>query len=189
LEHVREPTFRNPADPGPPAPAGLPGAPAAALVAVLALAATALLAGCGDGLQPLPFQGVSGEVAYQSAPPFWNTDWVRLAVYETLPQDELDLLDFVTFSDTLPTAALSASYAVALEPGDYAFLVVVWKEAGNENLLTALRAAGWYSAGGGPFEMPAPFTVAAESETAEADLAADFDNMLTIQEVLDYLNP
>jgi hypothetical protein len=31
--------------------------------------------------------------------------------------------------------------------------------------------------------------VAAESETAEADLAADFDNMLTIQEVLDYLNP
>ena len=80
-------------------------------------------------------------------------------------------------------------FAVALEPGDYAWLVVVWKEAGNENLLTALRAAGWYSGGGGAFDLPNPFSVAADSETAETDLVADFDNMLTIQELLDLLNP
>jgi hypothetical protein len=155
--------------------------------AFVALAA-ALSGGCADGLEPVPFQGVSGRVAYQSQPPAATTDWVRLAVYVDLPETELDLLNFVTFSDTLRTAGDGSPYVAALEPGDFAFLVVVWKEAGNENLLTALRAAGWYS-GGGPFEMPAPFAVAAETETGDTDLAADFDNMMTIQEVLDFLNP
>jgi hypothetical protein len=159
------------------------------MAALSAALAAALAGGCADGLEPVPFQGVSGRVAYQSEPPAATTDWVRLAVYFELPQTEFDLLDFVTFSDTLLTAGEGAPYVVALESGDYAFLVVVWKEAGNDNLLTALRAAGWYSAGGGPFDMPAPFAVAAESETAETDLAADFANMLTIQEVLDLINP
>ncbi|MGD2217709.1 MAG: hypothetical protein PVJ64_13220 [Gemmatimonadales bacterium] len=160
-----------------------------AFLALSAALAAAPLAACSDGLEPVPFQGVSGRVDYQSAPPAARTDWVRLAVYLELPQDQLDLLDFVTFSDTLPTAGDGSPYAVALEPGDYAFLVVVWKEAGNDNLLTALRAAGWHSAGGGPFEMPVPIAVTADSETADVDLAADFANMLTIQEVLDLLNP
>ncbi len=160
-----------------------------ALLALSGALTAALAGGCADGLEPVPFQGVSGQVAYLSAPPGLTTDWVRLAVYVELPQTEWDLLDFVTFSDTLRSAGTGSPYVVPLEPGDYAFLVVVWKEAGNENLLTALRAAGWYSGGGGPFEMPAPFSVTAESETADADLAADFDNMLTIQEVLDYINP
>jgi hypothetical protein len=177
---VRKPTF--PSRRAPAAPAAAPAALAAALAA-------ALLAGCADGLEPVYFQWVTGQVAYLSEPPAGTTDWVRLAVYESLPQEELDLLDFVTFSDTLPTAGEGAPYAIALDPGEYAFLVVVWKEAGNENLLTALRAAGWYSGGGGPFEMPASFSVTAESETADIDLAADFDNMMTIQEVLDYINP
>jgi hypothetical protein len=166
LLHVRKPTFPL----------------------IVALAA-ALSGGCADGLQPVPFQGVSGRVAYQSAPPAGTTDWVRLAVYVELPQTELDLLNFVTFSDTLRSAGEGSPYAIALEPGEYAFLVVVWKEAGDENLLTALRAAGWYSGGGDPFEMPAPFSVTAETETADTNLSADFDNMMTIQEVLDYLNP
>lgn len=170
LSHVRKPTF-------------------AALLAICAALAVALCGGCADGLEPVPFQGVSGQVAYQSQPPAATTDWVRLAVYVELPQTELDLLNFVTFSDTLVTAGEGAPYVAALEPGDYAFLVVVWKEAGNENLLTALRAAGWYTGGGGPFEMPVPFTVVAETETADTDVSADFANMMTIQEVLDYLNP
>ncbi|UCC84350.1 MAG: hypothetical protein JSW46_05310 [Gemmatimonadota bacterium] len=160
-----------------------------ALMAFSAALAAALAGGCADGLEPVPFQGVSGRVAYQSEPPAGTTDWVRLAVYVELPQTEFDLLDFVTFSDTLLSAGEGSPYAVALEPGEYAFLVVVWKEAGNDNLLTALRAAGWYSGGGGPFDMPAPFAVAAESETADTDLSADFDTMLTIQEVLALLNP
>ena len=69
----------------------------------MALAA-ALSGGCADGLEPVPFQGVSGRVAYQSQPPAATTDWVRLAVYVDLPETELDLLNFVTFSDTLRTA-------------------------------------------------------------------------------------
>ncbi len=164
LEHVRNLTFRS----------------AAALGA-------ALLAACADGLEPVPFQGVSGTVTYLSEPEGATTDWVRLAVYRELPETELDLLNFVAFSDTLATGESGAAYAIALEPDEYAWLVVVWKERGNESLLTALRAAGWYSMGGGPFEMPIGYTVAADSETAGLDLTADFANMLTIEEVLDIL--
>jgi hypothetical protein len=151
---------------------------------------TASFGACADGLGPVPFQGVSGAVTYLSAPDAESTDWVRLAVYRELPEEQADLiLGLVTFSDPLRTGESPAPYAVALEPDEYAWLVVAWKEKGNENLLTALRAAGWYTAGGGPFDTPVSFTVAAESETDGTDLSADFDNMLTIQEVLDLLRP
>ncbi|UCC73861.1 MAG: hypothetical protein JSV86_04680 [Gemmatimonadota bacterium] len=155
---------------------------------LLALGAAALW-GCADGLEPIPFQGVSGTLAYISAPDSATTDWVRLAVYRELPETDTDLLDFEAFSDDLPIGDAPAPYWVPLEAGDYAWLVVVWKERGNENPLTALRAAGWYTAGAGPFELPVGFMVLAEGETGETDVSADFDNMLTIDEVLAFLSP
>lgn len=151
------------------------------------LLALALCAACGDGVEPVAFQGVSGIVTYWTEPDSAGTDWIRLAVYRELPQTELELLGFLAFSDTLPRAGPTAPYVVALEPEQYDWLVVVWKERGNENLLEALRAAGWYSAGGGAFGPPASFWVAADSETAGINVIADFENMLTIAEVLDSL--
>jgi len=152
---------------------------------MLAALAMALAVACEDGLQPVPFQGVSGAVTYISDPDPDSTDWVRLAVYRELPQTEVGLLGFVAFSDTLRTEGPGNLYAVGLDPGTYEFLVVVWKERGNENLLTALRAAGWYTAGGGAFDPPASYTVEPDSETVEINVIADFANMLTIGEVLD----
>ena len=151
------------------------------------LLALALCAACADPLDPIPFQGVSGILTYLSDPDSASTDWIRVLAYRDLPQGELDLLAFEPPSDTLPRQGLSAPYVVALEPEEYAWLVVVWKERGNDNLLEALRAAGWYTASGDAFSAPASFRVAADSESAGINVIADFENMLTIAEVLEVL--
>jgi len=154
---------------------------------ISSLVSLALLAACADGLEPVPFQGVSGIITYWTEPDSASTDWIRLAAYPELPQTELDLLGFLAYSDTLPRQGPTAPYVVPLEPERYAWLVVVWKERGNENLLEALRAAGWYSADAVAFGAPAAFLVAADSETTGIDVIADFENMLTIAEVLEAL--
>ncbi len=142
---------------------------------------------CADGLAPVPFQGISGTVTYLSEPDSVTTDWVRLAVYEELPETELDLLNILAFTDTLALVGPAAPYVLALAEGEYAWLVVVWKEKGNEALPGSLRAAGWYTAGGGPFDTPVSFLVQPDSETAAINVIADFENMLTVQEVLELL--
>jgi hypothetical protein len=151
------------------------------------LLALALCAACAHALDPVPFQGVGGTVVYLSEPEGASTDWVRVLAYRDLPQSELELLGFEPPSDTLPRQGLSTPFVVALEPGEYAWLVVVWKERGNDNLLEALRAAGWYTASGDAFSAPASFRVEPDSETAGINVIADFANMLTIAEVLEVL--
>lgn len=145
----------------------------------------AILLGCGDGLEPVPFQGISGTVTYIGAPPD-STDWVRLAVYKRLPGTVLELLSFVAVSDTLFLGAPEVAYAIALEPGAYEWVTAVWKRAGEPISLTSLKVAGWYRgddlAGG-----PLPFVVEADSETADIDVIVDFTNMLGPQQAVDSL--
>lgn len=145
----------------------------------------AMLLGCSEGLQPVPFQGISGRVEYIGEPPD-STDWVRLAVYEGRPATVLDLLDFVAVSDTLFLGAPEIPYAMALDPGRYEWLTAVWKKAGEPLSLTSLRVAGWYT-GGDSTGRPASFVVEPDSGTADVDVTVDFGNLLTPEEALDSL--
>ncbi|UCF19305.1 MAG: hypothetical protein JSU87_15465 [Gemmatimonadota bacterium] len=152
----------------------------------LPLTLALLLGACEEGLEPVPFQGISGTVRLIGQPPD-STEWVRLVIYRELPQTDLDLLGFVSFSDPLDLSEREAAYVLALEPGLYRWLPVVWKKEGAPLAPEALRAAGWYSVDGEPFAVPDTVRVTAEAETADVDLTADFENMLTVDELLEIL--
>lgn len=145
----------------------------------------ALSLGCSDGLEPVPFQGVSGTVRFSGARPD-STDWVRLAVYRDVPASTLDLFAFVAFSDTLQLSGDSTAYVLALEPGTYRWLPAIWKRRDAPLSADALRVVGWYT-GSGPFDTPLSFEVDSGGETAGVDLLADFANLLTADEALEAL--
>lgn len=151
----------------------------------LAVAALALLADCADGLEPVPFQGVSGTVRFVGGVPA-GTDWVRLAAYEEIPGSELEFLSFAAISDTLPLGADSAVYVLGLPNGVYEWLAVFWKPAGAPLSPGTLRVLGWYT-DGGPFDPPRPFLVKTDEETVGIDLTADFGSGLTLAEALEAL--
>ncbi len=145
----------------------------------------ALLLACSDGLEPVPFQGVSGTVTFLGAAPD-STDWVRLAVYREVPGSTLDLFGFVAFSDSLSLGDAATDYVLALEPGEYSWLPAIWKRRDAPLAPEALRVMGWYS-GAEPFDAPLSFTVEPERETAGIDIVADFETLLTVEQTLEAL--
>ncbi len=151
------------------------------LLPVLGLAA---LGGCPDGIEPVPFQGISGTVTFIGDVPK-NTDWVRLVVYKNMPQEPLDLLDFIAFTDTLPLALSSSPYLLGLQADDYAWLPLVWKEKDADLTPDALRVIGWYTAGGDPFDPPQSVAVEEGRETDGVNLIGDFGSLLTPEEALE----
>jgi hypothetical protein len=145
----------------------------------------ALLLACVDGLQPVPFQGIAGGVLYRGTMPD-STEWVRLGVFEQVPETVVDFLTFSAISDPLPLDADSVSYVLGLEVGLYRWLPVVWKQAGVP-IPDGLRILGWYNATDAPVGDPAPFLIDEESVTESIDLIADYDNPLTLEEALEAL--
>jgi hypothetical protein len=144
------------------------------------------LAACTDGLEPVPFQGISGTVAFVGEAPD-STDWVRLAAYPELPDSLLDVLDFAALSDELVLFEDSTKYALSLDPGLFQWLPLVWKAAGVPLSLESVRIVGWYTEGGGPFDAPESFPVVSTEETVDISLIGDFDNMPTLAEALELL--
>jgi hypothetical protein len=156
------------------------------LFPLLTVIGVAALGGCPSGIEPVPFQGIGGTISFVGDVPD-NTDWVRLIVYRSTPQDSADFLGFVAFTDTLPLARTNTPYLLGLEAEEYGWLPLVWKEKDADLSAGSLRVLGWYTAGGGPFDPPASVTVESGKETDEVDLVGDFDNMLTPEEVLELL--
>lgn len=140
---------------------------------------------CVDGLQPVPFQGIAGGVDYRGTVPD-STEWVRLGVFEQVPETVIDFLTFSAISDPLPLDADSVPYLLGLETGLYRWLPIVWKEAGVP-IPDGLRVLGWYTVGDDPIGNPAPFLVAPDAATEGIDLTADFSNPLTLEEALEAL--
>jgi hypothetical protein len=145
----------------------------------------ALLAACADGLEPVPFQGVSGSVAFSGALPD-STEWVRVGAYRDLPETDLDLLGFAGISEPLALARDSAGYVVGLESGVFEWIPVVWKQEGVA-LPNGLRVLGWYTDGGGAIDPAELVLVTADEENGGINLIADFENALTIEEALEIL--
>jgi hypothetical protein len=149
----------------------------AALLGLLGLA-------CSDGLEPVPFQGISGTVHFVGSIPD-STDWVRLVVFRQIPQQPLDLLGFAAFTDTLPLSGENPAYLLNLDTGDYAWLPLVWKRKDAPLSPEALRVIGWYTSGDAPFDAPVPVTVARDAETGDVNLTGDFGHLLTAEEALE----
>lgn len=155
------------------------------LFRALVLSSAAALLSCSDGLQPIPFQGVSGRVVYRGSAPA-STEWVRIGVFEQIPSSILEFQAFAGISDSVPTEGQTADYAVPLDPGIYRWLLVVWKEK-DVGIPDGLRVLGWYTAGDDPFGEAQIFEVGSDEETAEIDPIADFDGRLTLEEALEAL--
>jgi len=159
--------------------------PAAAAVLVLCAL------GCDAGLRPeaptlaCP-AGICGVVHFLGAVPD-STDYVRVAVYRTIPDSLDDLLSFAGFSDPLPLGPDSAIYqccVTPLAPGTYAWVLVVWKDVGALDAATApalLRAIGSYGTGGAAMSA---VTVPAGGGAGGVDIVADFGKMRSLGDFL-----
>jgi len=120
------------------------------LLAVVAAAPS----GCDGGLDPEPIcaptlVGACGRLDFRGTIPD-STDNVFIAAYVTFPQTctELILNRQPFIPSSVPYTGTSTTYSVALQPGDYQWLLAVWKKAGNLTLSNAdtalLRVAGYY---------------------------------------------
>jgi hypothetical protein len=113
-----------------------------------------VVAACGSGLEPEAvcapaLVGACGRLDFRGMIPD-STDNVFIAAFVTLPQTCSDLIfnrqPFIPSS--VPYTGTSATYSVALQPGDYQWVLAVWKKQGSLTLSNAdtalLRVAGYY---------------------------------------------
>ncbi len=85
-----------------------------------------LLCGCESGIEPVPFQGVSGTVEFQGQVPD-STEWVRLGAFRQKPTTAIELLSFEAITDALLLFEDSTRYALGLDTGLFEWLPVIAK--------------------------------------------------------------
>ena len=150
------------------------------------LVVLAVIAACGGGLEPEPvcaptLVGACGKLQFRGAVPD-STDNVFIAAFSTFPQTCNDLIfarqPFIPGS--VPYTGTSATYSVELPPGDYQWLLAVWKKVGTLTLSNAdtvlLRVAGYYR---NPADttQPGVVTVPAGTFARNIDFVVDFNNL------------
>ncbi len=146
----------------------------------------AVVAACGGGLEPETIcaptlVGVCGTLRFRGTIPD-STDDVFIAAYATFPQTCTDLIDnrqpFIPGS--VPYMDSTADYSVELAPGDYAWVLAVWKKVGSLTLTPAdtalLRVAGYYR-NLADTTQPGVVTVPNGAAAGGIDFIADFDNL------------
>lgn len=144
---------------------------------------------CDGGLQPVlesgacpsGFTGACGTVTFRGAIPD-STDVVYVVAYQQFPQSSGDLL----FFQPTPPPALAlpsgpgdttASYQLPLPPGQYEWILAVWKKVGQLSLTNAdtlLREAGFYRDPSNPSQ---PGVLDVVTHRDSIDFVVDFDNM------------
>ena len=154
---------------------------------VVGLVSVAL--GCDGGLQPeiastsCPV-GICGVVHFRGAAPD-STDYVRVVVYQAIPESLSQVVAFAGFSDPLPLGPDSARYTCCitpLAPGAYAWVLVVWKKLGVLDVNSApalLMAAGSYLDPADTTRLGA-VTVPAGGGTGDVNIVADFGRLQSI---------
>ncbi len=166
---------------------------AGALASVTAAPLLTLLVACDAGLKPEPASancatGICGVVRFRGAVPD-STDYVRVVVYAFVPTSAAELTAFAGFSDPLPLGGDSAFYSccvLPLPPGQYGWVLVVWKKQSDSALSVTtapalLREAGIYYD-------PADSTkfgtvvVSAGGGVGGVDMVADFGKMRSISD-------
>lgn len=153
---------------------------------VLAILAAAPALGCDAGLEPEPLcapnlVGVCGTLHFRGTIPD-STDNVFIAAYASFPLTCNDLIDnrqpFIPGS--VPYTDSIAAYSVPLPPGQYQWIVAVWKKIGPLTLSPAdtavLRVAGYYH---DPLDttLARVATVPSGGSVGDIDFVVDFDNL------------
>lgn len=146
----------------------------------------AVVAACGGGLEPEPIcaptlVGVCGKLRFRGTIPD-STDNVFIAAYATFPQTCTDLINnrqpFIPGS--VPYTDSVAAYSVELAPGDYGWVLAVWKKFGNLTLSPAdtalLRVAGYYR-NAIDTTSPGTVTVPSGASAGAVDFVVDFDHL------------
>lgn len=146
----------------------------------------AVVAGCSAGLEPEPvcapsLVGVCGTLRFRGAIPD-STDNVFIAAYAAFPQNCNDLINnrqpFIPGS--VPYNDSTAAYSVELSPGDYDWVLAVWKKVGNLTLSPAdtalLRVAGYYRSAADTTQAGV-VTVPAGASAGDIDFVVDFDHL------------
>jgi hypothetical protein len=147
---------------------------------------------CDGGLEPEAGSGpcpagICGVVSFAGAVPE-STDYVRVVVYRDFPTSIEQLTGFAGFSDPLPLGTDSARYRCCiftLEPGSYAWVLVVWKKLGELNLTTApdlLREIGSYLDASDTTRF-GTVVVPASSGADGVNISADFGRMRSIADL------
>ena len=125
---------------------------------------------CSDnhGLHPVPITGISGTITFKGEWPA-NTEFVRVAVYQTYPPPSLFALAAV--SDPLPLGVPSTDYILPLQPGTYGWILVAWKAKNTS--FSQIRTLGVYYTAGDSTR-PGSVTVEKNRLTTHVDITADF---------------
>lgn len=154
--------------------------PAAALLATLAAFA------CDGGLEPEPIcarrlVGVCGAIRFRGTIPD-STEGVFVAAYATFPQTCNDLIfqrqpfqpPSVPYTDSI------ALYSLKIPPGEYEWVVAVWKKlgtlTGTAQDTTLLRAAGYFRDAADTTQ-PGVVTVPTGAAVDSVDFVVDFDRL------------
>ncbi|MFH1940898.1 MAG: hypothetical protein ABIL68_02245 [bacterium] len=147
------------------------------------IASILLLASCyqGHGLSPPEeTSGIEGRITFIGAWPD-STKEVRIAVLKNFPEGMTDpdsLLNFVitnlsSLSDPLPMGIDHHDYQLLLDPGHYAWVLVVWLPAN----LFGIKELGAYYLDPNNLTLPTPITVLAGVLLQGIDIVADFANV------------
>ena len=146
----------------------------------------AVVAACGSGLEPEPvcapaLVGVCGRLQFRGTIPD-STDNIFIAAYLTFPQTCTDLIlnRRPVRPGSVPFASASAAYGAPLDPGDYHWVLAVWKKRGQLTLsaadTTLLRVAGYYR---NPADttQPGVVTVPTGARADSINFVVNFDNL------------
>jgi len=146
----------------------------------------AVVAACGSGLEPEPvcapaLVGVCGRLQFRGTIPD-STDNIFVAAYLTFPQTCSDLIlnRRPVYPGSVPYTGASAAYGAPLDPGDYHWVLAVWKKRGQLTLSAAdtalLRVAGYYRSLADTTQ-PGVVTVPSGARADSINFVVNFDNL------------
>lgn len=113
---------------------------------------------------------IRGRIHYTSPWPT-NTEFMAVAAFETRPRNLLDFLNVAAINISLPFNVEFFDYKLAIPPGTYRYVVVLWKAKGTS--LLEFEELGFYETEPGS-GMPAEVTVAKGDTARGIDVFVDF---------------
>ena len=153
-------------------------------VAITCVVLTVLGMSCyqGHGLSPPEgASGIRGRITFVGSWPD-STDEVRIVVLKNYPAGMTDpdslvafvILNLAAMSDPLPMNVETYDYSLKLDPGRYAWVLVVWLP---EDLF-GIKELGAYYIDPENLAMPTPVTITEGVMLDGIDIIADFANVL-----------
>ena len=111
---------------------------------------------------------IRGRITYRNPAPE-DTEIMAVAAYRQRPRNLLDYLDVAAISVGLPLDVEAYDYRLAVSPGTYGYIVVLWKGTGTS--LFDFKEVGFYQSAPG---VPGSVTVAKGDTVRGVDILVEF---------------